>query len=1104
MRIIVRLLVAVVAAAVLAAGAAYLVTGSPLTKALDQAGTQQTRSKPVDSLAPSHVLISTTKPIASARSIGSKVWHVIQSAFAEVWSICWLLIRILLLLSVPLLLTRAGERARRHYVRMWVVPFRADDAAPDDVRRLLESWHQQLIERWYRRILCGQSSIALELTMAPDTEGDRAACLSIVCPEHLVRSVEGSLLACYPDGRLVRDGRGLPPTSSVIRLKKRTGFVKALRPAPEEEGARNFVDAILIQMTQVSGTAVVQYVLTPTPALFDKYARRRFRRTESRGQRGFTLDPSAPGLRSMVVGQELKGGLIVQHRPLFFTDIRIAASSYGVCRSIAGTIRGISAGENRLVERYMRPWARGPLYLRRLQEGIGNTVPGWVRGVLSSSELSAMWQLPSPGLRTVRVVRSALPRMPAPPEISRDPALALARDERGPVGIRHEDKSDGLGLIGGQKTGKTSLLIRTVQADAQDRDCAVVVLMPKPGDATKALSMIPPDRTVHYLDLEHPEVGYNPLLGDGDPAMIADRVVDAFRDVNAEGDIRGSSDRYLRQAAQAAIGASRAGVVDGPPTLWHMYRLLLPNETSFREHVVEALYRDSQLTETATFFGRELPGDLEAAASQTSAKLDAPRNKLIRLLVGSIDKVLRHPNQLTLDEIVRRREVLIVDGKMGTFGTENCRVMMQFMLSGLYGTLQRQQQLPEDQRVRVAVKVDEAHLIINESFADALATLRSGGLEVVAAWQYGDQIQDEKVRSGMMSLLRQRCMFSMGESNDARQMSEIAMSVYSDLIRDDSASRARLRVTPDTIFNMPNHHCICSWISHGSRAAAFIAQTMPLTADQAVIDHHLKAQRERGGFVPQRLPDPLPDLDWKGVGAFPTAQLTSPVVDVAASAATVTLPQPRPAGIPAPVEPPATGNGTGNGYHHGIAYRNGDGAGHGNGKGNGHRDGDGNGYRGHPESDEWHDDQTPPPPGPSIDEESGEPVDASIDAEANTVSLHDASEPDPPRTAQAPETHRELDLDDVRGIIWDKAKPLPEGRQPRADPARSGDPRGAVVLSVHVRHSDLASLVGGELPTCRTAGTAATGVRGMGQAVQVPGRRARRTATRLLPHQGGL
>ena len=53
---------------------------------------------------------------------------------------------------------------------------------------------------------------------------------------------------------------------------------------------------------------------------------------------------------------------------------------------------------------------------------------------------------------------------------------------------------------------------------------------------------------------------------------------------------------------------------------------------------------DTRFADTATFFGRELPGDLESAAEpDQSAKLDAPRNKLLRLMVESLDKVLRHP-----------------------------------------------------------------------------------------------------------------------------------------------------------------------------------------------------------------------------------------------------------------------------------------------------------------------------------------------------------------------------------------------------------------------------------------------------------------------------
>lgn len=855
-------------------------------------------------------------------------------------------------LALVPLATRTWARRRRTYVRLSLVPHRADEAPPEDVRRLIEAWHQQLVERWWRRIFFGQPGIALEVDVGPDTSGAFEARLTLVCPVDLRTSLEGSLFACYPDSRLTPATDPPPRMQRIVRLKKRQMFVWALRrPEPRQRGV---MDAVLNQMASLGTPAVLQYVLVPTPALFDRYSRRCFSAIERTSEGARATDPGQPGLRSEVLGQELEGGLGIQHRPLFFTEIRIASTGYREAAAVAGGLRGESSAENRLVERFMRPWGRGPLYLRRLAAGVGNPIPGWRQGVLSSTEICSLWQLPSPGLRSVRVSRAPVPRILAPPEISRDPAAALARDEHGEVGIRPEDKTDGLGLIGGQKTGKTSVLCRTVQADARDESCAVVVLMPKPGDALKALSMVPRGRTVHYLDLERPEFGINPLASVGDPGMVADKIVEAFVDINAEGDIRGSSDRYLRQAAQAAIGASRNGVVEGPPTLWHMYRILLPVERAFRERVVEALAPDPRYADTATFFGRVLPDDLENSPGQTTAKLDAPRNKLMRVMVESLDKVLRHPLQIDLDEVVRKREVLIVDGKMGTFGADNCKVMMQFVLNALFATLQRQQQLPEAERVRVALKVDEAHLVLNESFADALATLRSAGLEVVAAWQYSEQIQDPKIRAGLMSLLRQRCMFSMGEAEDAREMSKVAMSVYSDLIRDDAESRARLRLTPDTIVNLPNHFAVCSWISRGARVPAFLAKTMPLDQDDAIVEHHLARQRERGGHVPERLPDPMPDLDWEAPRELPTRV------------------------VPEEAEVGEAANAAG-----------------------GEESGDG-----------------------SV---RAAPVALGFDPSANSVSVeNERAAATPP---QVPETFTELDLDNLRGITWDKLTPLPADRR---------------------------------------------------------------------------
>ena len=127
-----------------------------------------------------------------------------------------------------------------------------------------------------------------------------------------------------------------------------------------------------------------------------------------------------------------------------------------------------------------------------------------------------------------------------------------------------QDKTDGLGLIGGQKTGKTSALCRTVRADALDPDCALIVLMPKPGDALKALSMVP--RGPHR-PLPRPRaarVRHQPAAaptGDAGDGRRQDRRGVPRR--QRGGRHPGSSDRYLRQAAQAAIGASRAGAIEG-------------------------------------------------------------------------------------------------------------------------------------------------------------------------------------------------------------------------------------------------------------------------------------------------------------------------------------------------------------------------------------------------------------------------------------------------------------------------------------------------------------------------------------------------------------
>jgi Replication-relaxation len=774
----------------------------------------------------------------------------------------WQAIRVPVLLAAfvlaVLLALRIRTRHRRRYVRHWLLPYRADEATPDQVRRLIESWHQMTLRRWWQRLLAGQPSIALELQAIADEGGNRVR-MVLACPDEpgLAEALDGRLVACYRDTRLVK-GQGEPSSlGQVIRLKKRRSFTTRLETPDRYD--QSLVDGLVATMSAAGEPCRIQYALTPAPASFDRFARWLFRSAERQlEQARVRAEGGDPGVRSEVAQQELEGGLELQHRPLFFAELRVSAPTYATARRVAGAIRGGSSGENRLVER--RIVLRRRLYVGRMAGALGNPLPSWSRGVVSSSEFAGLWHLPSPFVKGVRIERSSVPRVPAPPEIRRVPAeLALVRDERGFVAIADLDKRMNVMLLGAQGTGKTSVMCRGIAADVVDPDCAVIVLDGKSDLALKALSVIPDEldhgRRVHFLDFAHPEIGIDPFTADADRDAVADAIVEAFKEVHEEGSIQASSDRYLRQAAIACMGwVERTG--QERATLWDMWTILLPSAEDFRREVVRAIGKDTELAAAAMFFGEQLPDQLHAARGQFVPRLDAPVNKLQKLTgQPKLDAILRHPLSLSIDEVIRNRDVLVVSGAVGSFGEGSARVLLQFILHMVHRALIRQQELPEPERARVALKVDEAHLLFSPTFARMLAMDRSAGLECVAAWQSLGQIDDRQLRSVILNLLRHRFVFSVAD-DDARQLADMLQTVYADVMRDDQPARQRTRISPDALMHLPNFHAACSWIAGGARVPSFIAQTLPMEENANRIEAHLRAQRDRGAHYPGPIPPP--------------------------------------------------------------------------------------------------------------------------------------------------------------------------------------------------------------------------------------------------------
>lgn len=746
-----------------------------------------------------------------------------------------------LMLGAALCFGRAARRRDRRYVRLRVLPYRGEDASAEAIVAMFETLHKRLLRRWWRRLLSGQPSIALEVHMG------RHAWLAVCCPRETEPMVLAALRAAYPNCRLDSPIAQVGPPPVLLRLKKEQLFINRVKAIDRFEHDREpFMNRLLRTLAASGGPAFVQLAMTPASIGFERHARRLYRRHEHRISRERGEGVLEPRLdRSLVQDVELLGGLNVQHRPLFFVDVRVIAKDRASCEQIASALRA-EVAENRLVERgtTIRHGLLGA-YRERVLRGEGNPLPDTRKGAFASTELAAMWHLPSLDFLSVPLDRCQVPVAPAPAAIMRPAAgSGTLRDSEGPVCIHPALRRQNTAVVGTVEQGKTSYLVASMIEDMTRPGCAVILLDPKGDAADAALSNVPQERTCTLLDFAHPTCGFNPLAVDAPADVIADYVVGALKGLFSDADIRASSDRYLRNAIIAVLAYDRDS------TLWDAARLLSvgPEGYAYRASVGARVRELPELKEISDFFTAELSVQLADARSTTTAKLDAPVNKLARLLNSpSIKRVLLNESlRVDFERVIGEEEVLVVKGALGSMGAGNTSVLMQLLVGMLDAALARQQDHRTPQRrVAVALKVDEAPLALNRGFTETMALKRSAGLETVACWQVDAQWLEHEVRDQLDALFAHRVYFATASTQDARDSAGLMMAQFSDVVR-PRMDRLSTLGHPDARLHLPKHHAIASWATPAGRQPPFIAQTLPLRIDRERMAWHAQRQRERG------------------------------------------------------------------------------------------------------------------------------------------------------------------------------------------------------------------------------------------------------------------
>jgi hypothetical protein len=434
------------------------------------------------------------------------------------------------------------------------------------------------------------------------------------------------------------------------------------------------------------------------------------------------------------------------------------------------------------------------------------------------------------------------------------PLLATVRASNGPFTIPIQDWIAGVLMAGGQGGGKSSVMVRHVINATRDRHAAVIVCDPKTTLARRLLALIPPDcgKRIWYLRLGRPAFGMSPLKVDAPWQAITDLMVESLRDVMGEGQIFQSSRAVIERGTTAALAlASQNGRA---PEIEDLRGLMLPEEKGLRNEAILALKRSRGLDLVADFFEVELPGELEHNRAAMRQRLQAPRNKIDALLnAESLRVFFNHPYELPLGEIVRNRDLLLVDADVASTGDENARLVLSFILRQLEVVLNQQLGSDPARRSRVHLFVDEADFVLNETLARMLAKHREAGLTVTLALQYMGQLRDDVVRQAVEMLAQSRYLFRISDPLEAEVATRLAHAVLSPRIDTDPDSRARMRIAPEVALSLERFHCIASWITNGTRIPAFIGRTYPIPTGDGHTGYHLARQAEEVGDYPERL-----------------------------------------------------------------------------------------------------------------------------------------------------------------------------------------------------------------------------------------------------------
>lgn len=328
------------------------------------------------------------------------------------------------------------------------------------------------------------------------------------------------------------------------------------------------------------------------------------------------------------------------------------------------------------------------------------------------------------------------------------------RGKRNTFGIKNEDRSRHVYVIGKTGMGKSTLLENLVIQDIKNGE-GVAFLDPHGKSADLLLDYIPEDRikdVVYFapFDLENP-IAFNVMedVGKDQRHLVANGLMATFKKIWP--DVwSGRMEYILANTILALLEYPEA-------TLLGVNRML--SDKAFRKKVVDNIQDPTVKAFWTEEFAKYSERYMQEAGDAIKNKIGQfTANPLIRNIIG------QPKSSFDMRKVMDEKKILIVNLSKGRLGEINAQLIGGLLVTKIYLAAMSRAGLHENEVRNLPpfyMFVDEFQSFVNEAFSDILSEARKYKLSLTIAHQYIEQMPEE-VRSAVFGNMGTIITFRVG------------------------------------------------------------------------------------------------------------------------------------------------------------------------------------------------------------------------------------------------------------------------------------------------------------------------------------------------------